>query len=240
MVMNLIAPTGGNINGYPVNSLFSIPFYGLDPQTGMPLFLQPDGSTPSGYADLQSLNTAYLKYEGPVDPPYTGGINNTVKYKDFSLNVFLSCQWGNVVRLNPSFSETYTDLKALSKDFQNRWMASGDELKTNVPSIAYKITVMRDNTMSYPYNNYNFSSARVAKGDFVRMKSLSLSYNVPAPFLQRCTKVVRSATFRLTAKDIWLIYSDKRLKGQDPEFLNTGGVAMPALPQGIFSVTLGF
>jgi len=239
-IMDLVSQTGGNINGYPVNSLFSIPFYGLDPQTGLPLFLQSDGSAPSGYADLQSTNTSYLKYEGPVDPPYTGGINNTVKYKDFSLNVFLSCQWGNVVRLNPSFSETYTDLKALSKDFNRRWMATGDELTTDVPSIPYKITVMRDNSMSYPYNNYNFSSARVAKGDFVRMKSLSMSYNVPATFLQHYTKVVRTATLRLTGKDIWLMYSDKRLNGQDPEFLNTGGVAMPSLPQGILSVTLGF
>jgi len=239
-VIDLVAQTGGNMNGYPVHSLFSIPFYGLDPQNGLPLFSQPDGSTPSGYADLQSLNSAYLKYEGPIDPPYTGGINNTVTYKQFTLNLFLSCQWGNVVRMNPSFSETYTDLKALSKDFKNRWMAAGDELTSNVPSIPYRITVMQNNTMSYPYNNYNFSSARVAKGDFVRMKSLSLSYELPAALLQKATKTVRTASIRLTGKDLWLIYSDKRLNGQDPEFLNTGGVALPALPQGILSVTLGF
>jgi len=240
-VMDLVAQTGGNINGYPVHSLFSIPFYGLDPQNGMPLFLQPDGSKPSGYADMQSLNTAYLKYEGPVDPPYTGGLNNTVKYRQFTLNVFLSYQWGNVVRLNPSFSENYTDLDALSKDFKNRWMQTGDELTTNVPSIPYKITSLLYNTTSYPYNNYNFSSARVAKGDFVRMKSISLSYNFPDAWLQKATKMVfRTALFRITGKDLWLIYADKRLHGQDPEFLNTGGVALPALPQGILSVTLGF
>ena len=240
-VMDLVAQTGGKINAYPVNSLFSIPFYGLDPQTGMPLFGQPDGSTPSGYANLQAFNTAYLKYEGPVDPPYTGGLTNTLTYKQFMLNVFLAYQWGNVVRLNPSFSERYTDLDALSKDFKNRWQQTGDELKTNVPSISDKIAAMGTGTMSYPYNNYNFSSARVAKGDFVRLKSISLGYNLPEAWLLKATKLaVRTASVRITGKDLFLLYSDKRLNGQDPEFLNTGGVAMPALPQGIVSVTLGF
>jgi len=239
-IIDLAAQTGGNTNWYPVHSLFSIPFYGLDPQTGMPLFSQPDGSKPNGYADMQSLSTLYLKYEGPVDPPYTGGINNTVKYKQFSLNLFLSCQWGNVVRMDPSFSEKYNDLMALSKDFKNRWMKTGDELTTNIPSIPYRPSAILNNSTSYPYNNYNFSSARVAKGDFVRMKSVSLSYDLPAEWLQRATKTVRTASIRITGKDLWLIYSDKRLHGQDPEFLNTGGVALPALPQGIVSVTLGF
>jgi hypothetical protein len=44
----------------------------------------------------------------------------------------------------------------------------------------------------------------------------------------------------VTGKDLLLIFSDKRLNGQDPEFLNTGGVALPALPSMIVSVTLGF
>jgi hypothetical protein len=204
----------------------------------MPLFEQPDGSTPRGDAYLQSTKTEYLKYEGPVDPPYTGGLNNTLRWKNVSLNLFLSYQWGNVVRLHPSFSEQYSDLTALSHDFENRWMMTGDEEYTTVPAIIDRIHAM-GSSLSYPYNNYNYSSARVAKGDFIRLKSLSLSYDFPATWLEK-TKTVRTASFRITGKDLWLIYSDSRLNGQDPEFLNTGGVALPALPQVILSVTLGF
>ncbi len=29
------------------------------------------------------------------------------------------------------------------------------------------------------YNAYNYSTARVAKGDFIRLKELSLTYNLP-------------------------------------------------------------
>jgi TonB-linked SusC/RagA family outer membrane protein len=237
-IMDLVSQTGGNINGYPVNSLFSIPFAGLDPSDGMPLFEQPDGSEPRGDAFLQSTNTKYLKYEGPVDPPYTGGLNNTLRYKQVSLNVFVSYQWGNKVRLHPSFSEQYSDLTALSRDFKKRWIVSGDEQFTNTPAIVDRLHAIEQN-MSYPYNNYNFSSARVAKGDFLRLKSLSLGYDLPSEWLAK-TKTVRTASFRVTGKDLWLIYSDRRLNGQDPEFLNTGGVALPALPQVIVSVTLGF
>jgi TonB-linked SusC/RagA family outer membrane protein len=237
-IMDLVSQTGGNKNGYPVNSLFSIPFVGLNPTNGTPLFEQPDGSEPRSEAYLQSVKTDYLKYEGPVDPPYTGGLNNTLTWKNVSLNLFLSYQWGNAVRLNPSFSEQYSDLSALSRDFKNRWMQTGDEKTTTVPAIIGRLEAM-ENSLSYPYNNYNFSSARVAKGDFIRLKSVSLSYDLPAQWLA-ATKAIRTASMRVTGKDLWLIYSDSRLNGQDPEFLNTGGVALPALPQVIVSVTLGF
>ena len=32
----------------------------------------------------------------------------------------------------------------------------------------------------YAYNAYNYSDARIAKGDFIRMKEISLAYQVPA------------------------------------------------------------
>lgn len=237
-IMDLVKQEGGNKEGYPVRSIFSIPFAGLDPANGMPLFEQPDGSEPRGDAYLQSVKTDYLKYEGPVDPPYTGGLNNTLTWKNISINLFLSYQWGNVVRLNSSFSEQYSDLSALSLDFKQRWMMTGDEKTTTVPAIVDRLEAMQ-NSLSYPYNNYNFSSARVAKGDFIRLKSTSISYELPGEWLEK-TKAIRTASLRVTGKDLWLIYSDSRLNGQDPEFLNTGGVALPALPQVIVSVTLGF
>ena len=45
---------------------------------------------------------------------------------------------------------------------------------------------------------------------------------------------------RFTVKDPWLIYSDKALNGRDPEFYNTGGVAMPTTTQFTLSLNLGF
>jgi hypothetical protein len=37
----------------------------------------------------------------------------------------------------------------------------------------------------------------------------------------------------------WLMYSDKKLNGQDPEFFNSGGVAQPIQKQFTLSVKVG-
>jgi hypothetical protein len=78
---------------------------------------------------------------------------------------------------------------------------------------------------SYPYNSYNYSTARVAKGDFIRLKTVSLTYLVPQSFTKRIG--FSNASLALSGNNLVLLYSDKNLKGQDPEFFNTGGVAQP-------------
>ena len=53
---------------------------------------------------------------------------------------------------------------------------SGDEQRTDIPAIADNLMQKLYLSSAYPYNNYNYSSARVAKGDFIRLKSLSINY----------------------------------------------------------------
>jgi hypothetical protein len=49
----------------------------------------------------------------------------------------------------------------------------------------------------------------------------------------------RNAGISVTGNNLWLIYSDNRLHGQDPEFFNTGGVALPINKQITLSLKLG-
>jgi hypothetical protein len=101
-IFNLVVPEGGAALGYPVRGLFSVDYRGLNPVNGVPYFLNQDGEI-SDDVFLQSLETQYLKYEGPIDPTITGGFSNIFKYKNFTLNVFLTYQAGSKVRLNPTF-----------------------------------------------------------------------------------------------------------------------------------------
>ncbi len=238
-VNDLLNSSGASKNNYPVNSLFSIPFVGLDSQTGIPTFINESGEVSySVYA--QGQNTDFLIHEGTVDPVYTGGLNTSLRWKGLSANIFFSYGFGNKIRLTPAYSSSYSDLSATSNEFKNRWIMSGDERFTNIPAITDRIfasTVI--GTGVYPYVNYNNSDIRVAKGDFIRLKTVSLNYDMPLDLVAK-TKVFRSASLRLTGRDLWLLYSDKKLNGQDPEFFNTGGVAMPAQTQVILSLTLGF
>lgn len=116
---------------------------------------------------------------------------------------------------------------------------SGDEKYTNIPAIADLQTASIELGNAYPYNNYNYSDVRVAKGDFIRLKSISFAYDMPSSWIRK-SHFFKSASIRVTGKDLWLLYSDKKLHGQDPEFYNSGGVAMPIQPQVVFSLDLGF
>lgn len=44
---------------------------------------------------------------------------------------------------------------------------------------------------------------------------------------------------KLQATNLFLLYADDKLNGQDPEFFNTGGVAVPMAKQFTFSIRLG-
>ena len=88
------------------------------------------------------------------------------------------------------------------------------------------------------FNTFNYSSARIASGAFVRLKTISLTYNVRPSVLKKWG--MNSLSVTAVSNNPWLIYSDKKLKGQDPEFFNTGGVAQPIQKQFTLSIKAGF
>jgi TonB-linked SusC/RagA family outer membrane protein len=231
-IFNLVKAEGANVKNKPVRSLFSIDYSALRPASGVPLFVDEKGEVSSDVY-LQDQNVGFLKYEGPVDPPVTGGLNNTFTYKNFTLNVFLTYQAGNKIRLNPLYKGAFSDLDAMPKEFLDRWVMSGEENITNNPAISDQIYI-QNQAGTYPYNAYNYSTVRVAKGDFVRLKSVSLAYKVPLLVVKKAG--LSSASIQVSSINPWLIYADKKLKGQDPEFFNSGGVAQPIQKQ--FTVAL--
>jgi len=234
-IFDLVVAEGGNTEGYPVHSLFSLQYTGLDPKSGAPSFINQNGAK-SGDVDLQSLNTSHLVYQGPVDPPITGGFSNTFRYKALSLNIFFTYQFGNKIRLYPAFKTSYSDLDAMPKEFYDRWVMPGDEGTTHIPSIldAFEQILLNG---AHPYNNYNYSTERVAKGDFIRLKTVSLTYQLPGELTRRAG--LSNVAVSAAAINPWLLYADKRLQGQDPEFFNAGGVAQPIQKQFTFSLKVG-
>ncbi len=237
-IFNLITPDGGARLGYPQRALFSIQFDGLEHNTGLPTFINEKGERNARAVYFQSQDLQYLKYEGQVDPKITGGFSNRFSYGNFSLSALVTFSAGNKVRLSPNFSDTYSDLSATSNDFLRRWVSPGDELKTDVPSIADIYIIKNLDGTTKPYNAYNYSSARVADGGFARLKQVMLTYQLPKKWGKPIGATNASISF--TGNNVWLIYSDKRLNGQDPEFFSSGGVAMPIPHQYSVSLKLGF
>ena len=235
LIFDLVKAEGGNTEGHPVSSLFSVKFNGLSHTNGVPLFINQEGKQ-STDVYLQSDSIQYLKYEGPVDPKITGGFANTFTYKSFSLYIFITYQAGNKIRLYPVFKTSYSDFNAFPKEFNDRWEMPGDESITKVPSIVDAFNRAQIG-QAYPYNNYNYSTERVADGGFVRLKTVSITYNMESNSLKRIG--FNNVSLTAAAINPLLIYSDPMLKGQDPEFYNSGGVAQPIQKQITLSLKLG-
>ena len=217
-VMELISGNGFAKQGYPVRGLFSIPFVGLD-KDGIPVIINEKGEATSTDINFQERqNTGFLKYEGPTDPTITGSLGNMFSYKGFRLNLFITYSFGNVIRLNPVFKAYYSDLTAMTREFKNRWTLPGDEAKTNVPAILSKRMYDSNEDLKYAYNAYNYSTERIAKGDFIRLKEISLAYDFPKAWINPLK--LTDLSLKVQATNLFLIYADDKLNGQDPEFFN--------------------
>lgn len=236
-IFDLMVAEGAPLEGYPVRGLFSLQYKGLNGQ-GIPQFINEKGELTSTGINFQSTDHAYLKYEGSVDPTVTGGFDNQFKYKAWTLGLYFTFQAGNKLRLDPDFSASYGDYSAMPKDLKNRWMKPGDEHYTNVPAIPSSYQYANIENLDIAYNAYNYSDIRVANGGFLRLKELTLSYDFNGEWMK--TIGMNRLQLRLVASNLWLIYADKKLNGQDPEFFQSGGVSMPLPRQLTLSIRTSF
>lgn len=152
--------------------------------------------------------------------------------------MYFTFQAGNKLRLDPDFSASYGDYSAMPKDLKNRWMKPGDEHYTNVPAIPSSYQYANIENLDIAYNAYNYSDIRVANGGFLRLKELTLSYDFNGEWMK--TIGMNRLQLRLVASNLWLIYADKKLNGQDPEFFQSGGVSMPLPRQLTLSIRTSF
>ena len=227
-VKNLTDEKGAARQGYPLNSLFSIPFYKLD-ENGHPRFFLPDGADvlPDGrhitspkmggqvsWTASKPEEIDYLVYSGTRTPTDQGGINNSFSFKNVRLGVYVYYSFGGVKRLPEQFATKYNDYQVMGKEFNRRWLRAGDEERTNVPVIATDAHRQANPYLSNAYTNYNKSDVRIAKTDYIQLRDISLSYTVPKAFVDRLR--LSSLALKLQASNVALLYADKKLNGALP------------------------
>ncbi len=146
------------------------------------------------------INESDIVYIGNSNPIVTGGGGFNVKYKQFTLSTFLHYRLGqkiiNQARMN---SEAMYGTDNQSTAVLKRWRSPGDD--TDIPRALWKYGL-----------NYLGSDRFVEDCSFLRLKSISLSYQLPKDF---CRKLhLSSANVFVTGYDLltWTNYT-----GQDPE-----------------------
>jgi len=161
--------------GKPVYGIYSYKWAGLDPANGDPRGYL-NGAVSKDYQTIV-LSTKFddLEYAGPARPALFGGLLNNFSFDRFTLGLNISYKLGYYFR-KPSVK--YYNLYNMNlagsvhRDFESRWQKPGDEVFTDVPSMA-----------SYGANNfrdllYNNSSATVAKGDHIRLQDIRLGFDL--------------------------------------------------------------
>ncbi|RYF63864.1 MAG: SusC/RagA family TonB-linked outer membrane protein, partial [Cytophagaceae bacterium] len=141
------------------------------------------------------------------------GITNTFSYKGIDLNVLFQGQFGNDIYNGggPYMSANGDFFDNQTRDQLNSWKKVGDI--TNVPQARF-----------YGGNGTAASSRYLQRGDFVRLRTLTLGYALPKSIVSR----LKMTRIRLYASAVNLLTFTK-YTGWDPEVnsdASTGNIAL--------------
>ena len=100
----------------------------------------------------------------------------------------------------------------LHREFLQRWQQAGDEQKATVP--AYDPAA--DRASRTDLNYYTAADINVVKGDFVKLRDITLSYDLPASVLRNAR--LGQFTLRAQVNNVMLWKANDH--GIDPEFHN--------------------
>lgn len=178
----------------------------------------------SGRITLTDIETTeQLVYSGKRTPDFSGGLSSSFRYKDLTLGIHFSAQFGKKIRLSNPYSSMQTGkmpdpLVNLDKELDSRWRKSGDELTTTIPALPSNgmsyMQLPSGDTGMLQYNMWAYSDVRVVSGNFVRCNNLSLTYNVPQSLIGG--HKIKSMSFSGAVSNLFVIAS-KELQGFDPE-----------------------
>jgi len=169
--------------GEPLGIFYGYESYGVDPSTGDIVFSDE------------------RKKIGDPNPDFTGGFSNDLAWRNFELSVFLQFSYGNdIFNGTRVFIESMKGNDNQTTAVLDRWTEPGDE--TNMPRA----------TGRDPNNNNRISSRFIEDGSYLRVKNLTLSYNLDGNMLE--TLRMRNARVFVTAQNL-LTFTN--YSGMDPE-----------------------
>jgi len=248
------------VEGTPVGTFYSYKFAGLSPVDGGPYFYDDEDM----WNELKDRGNYYiytrvLTPSGRREPDITGSLNNTFTYKQWRLSFSLLYNFGAKTRLFRLFDglngQGYSSEQNVSRDLLGRWMKPGDEKITNIPAILgagseasqYYSSHWADPSLltwlgnpaiaTNSWTMYDYSDVRVVSGDYVKLNTIDLTYELSQKILSKL-KLQRLA-FTLSAHNL-KTWCDSKLRGQTPTQGGFSEVQLSDTPSYTFSVNINF
>ena len=184
--------------GHPLGSFYVYQWKGFDDH-GANLYQKADGS-------LTTTPTSEdLVIKGQANPKWTFGWNNTISWKNWTLNLFFNAAAG-VERLNISHYTT------ASMNGVSRFITLRDAYYKGWDKVSDKADAQYPSLTNTDNKNYANSDRWLEDASFIKLKNISLSYNIPR-------RVAKFAGIQLSvsAQDLFTL---TKYKGMDPEVYN--------------------
>lgn len=184
--------------GYPLGTFFGYVADIVDPATGNLMYLDVNGNSTFDPAATDR------RIIGNANPDFIYGFTNSFSYKNFGLNFFIQGTQGNdMFNATRIETEAMVDPKNHSADVLRRWTAPGQV--TDIPK-------------SGNVGNSIISTRFVEDGSYLRLKSATLSYDLPKSLLSKIK--AGGAKFYVTGENL---LTSTNYKGFDPEVNFAGG-----------------
>lgn len=188
-----VAPLPVYEEGQSLTALKVVPSAGIDPVTGQEIFIKRDGS----YTFVYDPNDKVIF--GDTNPIGIGAINSYLTYKRFAFSCSFQYSFGGAL-----YNETLaTKVEGANPKYNADERVLNDRWKTPGTEAKYK----RINDTATPYQTSRF----VQKNNYLRMTSLSFSYEVPTTWLQKYG--LKRMFLELLTNDLFYLSTAKRERG---------------------------
>ncbi|MDM1391764.1 SusC/RagA family TonB-linked outer membrane protein [Myroides marinus] len=201
--------------GRPVNIVRTYKYEGLDPKTGRFIIKDYNQDGIINYSDQQHVVD--------LNPDFYGGLQNTISYKNISLNFLFFFKKQNNYNLNMSYGLPGSAVGNLPVDMIDRWSLSNPNAQ--YPASSYNVASSVTNS-----NVFSESDAAISDASYIRLKNVSLAYTLKIPKAK-----IESLKLYMQGQNLWTITS---YKGMDPEFTTYG--YLPPLRTYSFGMQLTF
>ena len=188
-------------------------------------------------------------------PTYFGGLTNTLSFYGFDLSAHLSFQGGNYIYDVAERESTYVGINQIRSDIVGTtWTPANPDAEWPELTWDRRYNVINDDgtiTENERFDNNRAGQVHdkfLKKGDFLRLRTLQVGYNLPESILQRLN--IRNARFFVSGTNLWTLTG---YDGYDPEVvqlsgsaqsrnLNQGwaGVQLPQLRSFNFGINISF
>ncbi|MBI3234940.1 MAG: TonB-dependent receptor, partial [Bacteroidetes bacterium] len=185
--------------GSPVGTNYLIRLYGIDPNNGLPIYLDKNGNQTYTYDNKNRVPV------GNILPKAIGGLTNTFTYKRFDLNILFVFSLGSSIYESSLKRQTSLVTNwTLDRRIADRWTTPGQEatyMRLSNNGSTYGVQDVWMNTDIWLQN-----------GSYARLRNLSFSYNLDNKTLKKLK--LRTAKVTFIATNILTI---TKYKGIDPE-----------------------